>query len=188
MNAATWSATFAGVSAGVAIISAAVSGFAAWRSREAKNVAEKKRDEAVQAATDAASGIGRIATVQESRQTAAQSAQASSVVFVLSEVQRGFSGWRVQNDSDKPVTNVIVRGAAGAQIVVYRGSGPEQVPEYVEHTLGAHQQSRLMFRPTGIDAVHADPAEGERMSLQITDAQYKTWIRIGSQPPQPVNP
>ena len=55
MNAGTWSAIFAGVSAVVALVSAIVSGVAAWRSREAKRVAEKKRDEAVEAAKNVAS-------------------------------------------------------------------------------------------------------------------------------------
>lgn len=186
MEAGTLSAVFAGVSAGVAVISAGVSAVAAWRSRDAKRVAEKKRNEAVEAAQNVASGIDRLALVQESRQTAEASAQASSVVFVRSEIQRGFSGWLVQNDSDRPVTNVAVRSTAGAKIVVYHGSGPDHLPEYVEHTVGAHQQSRLTFRPAGSDSAHADDSEAERMSLRFTDARGQEWERIGSQGAQPV--
>lgn len=88
----TWSVIFAGVSAAVALASAIASGVSAWRSREAKKVAEKKRDEAVEAAQNVASGVDRLARVQESRQSAEQTAQASSVTIALSEVQRGFSG------------------------------------------------------------------------------------------------
>lgn len=168
-----------GISAAVALVSAIVAGVSALRSREARRVAEEKRDEAVAAANQVASATDRIAAVQESRQTIEESAQASSVVLVLSEAQRGFSGWRVQNDSSQPVTNVAVRGTASAQIVVYRGSGPEHLTEYVEQTLGAHQQSRLMFRPTGSDAVHADGAEVELMVLRFTDARGQT-VRRGS--------
>jgi len=186
--AGTWSAIFAGVSAVVALVSAVVAGVSALRSREAKRVAEKKRDEAVEAAKNVASGVDRLARVEESRQTAEESAQASSVVLVLSEVQRGFSGWRVQNDSDRPVTNVVVRDATGAQIVVYRGSGPEPLPEYAEETIGAHQQSRLMFRPTGANAAQADPSEVERMSLRFNDSRHQAWERIGAQPPRRVDP
>lgn len=182
-----------GISAAVALGSAIVAGVSALRSREAKRIAEAKRDEAVQAAKDVASDVGRIATVQESRQraeearnTAEQSAQASSVLIVLSEVQRGFSGWKVHNESSQPVTNVVVSGLAGAQIVVYLGSGPEPRSEYVEPTVGAYQQSRLMFRPTGTDAVHADASEIERMALRFTDARQQTWEKIGSQPVRPV--
>ncbi|MHA0288229.1 hypothetical protein ACXYX3_17485 [Mycobacterium sp. C3-094] len=182
-----------GVSAAVALGSAIAAGVSALRSREAKRIAEEKRDEAVQAAKDVASDVGRIATVQESRQraeearnTAEQSAQASSVLIVLSEVQRGFSGWKVHNESSQPVTNVVVSGLAGAQIVVYLGSEPEPRSEYVEPTVGAYQQSRLMFRPTGTDAVHADASEIERMALRFTDARQQTWEKIGSQPVRPV--
>ncbi|BBX15220.1 hypothetical protein CRI77_22405 [Mycolicibacterium duvalii] len=182
-----------GISAAVAVGSAIVAGVSALRSREAKRIAEEKRDEAVQAAKDVASDVGRIATVQESRQraeearnTAEQSAQASSVLIVLSEVQRGFSGWKVHNESSQPVTNVVVSGVAGAQIVVYLGSGPEPRSEYVEPTVGAYKQSRLMFRPTGTDAVHADASEIERMALRFTDARQQTWEKIGSQPVRPV--
>lgn len=187
MNAGTWSAIFAGVSATVAAVSAVVAAVAAVRSKRAKNVAEQKRDEAVEAAKTVASGVGRIATVQESRQTAAESAQASSVVFVPSPIQGGRTGWRVQNDSDQPVTNVVVRSATGAKIQVYNNN-LDQLPEYVEHALGAHQHSQVMFRPTDSEAVRADPAEVERMSLRFTDARHQTWERIGSQRPQPVNP
>lgn len=132
--------------------------------------------------------MARIAAVQESRQTSESSAQASSVVFVLSEIQRGFSGWKVQNDSDQPVTNVVVQGVAGAQIVVYKGSGPEPVPEYVEHTIGAHQQSQRMFRPTGSDAAQADGTEAGRMVLRFTDSRDQRWERVGSQPPTRIGP
>jgi hypothetical protein len=83
-----------------------VAGVSALRSREAKEIAEERADEAVKAAKTVASGVDRLARVHESRQTAEESAQASSVVLVLSEVQRGFSGWRVQNDGDRPVTNL----------------------------------------------------------------------------------
>lgn len=177
-----------GISAAVALVSAIVAGVSALRSREARRVAEEKRDEAVAAANQVASATDRIAAVQESRQTIEESAQASSVVLVLSEAQRGFSGWRVQNDSSQPVTNVAVRGTASAQIVVYRGSGPEHLTEYVEQTLGAHQQSRLMFRPTSSDAVHADEAEVELMVLRFTDARGQTWERCGSQSARRVSP
>jgi hypothetical protein len=187
VNAGTWSAIFAGVSAAVAVVSAILSGIAALRSRDAKKVAEQKRDEAVAAAQAMASGVGRIATVQESRLTAAESAQASGVVFVQSPIQGGRTGWRVQNDSEQPVTNVVVRSTTGAKIQVYNND-LTQLDEYVEHTLGAHQQSQLMFRPTDSEAVRADPAEVERMSLRFTDARHQTWERIGSQRPQPVNP
>ena len=176
-----------GISAAVAVVSAIVAGVSALRSREAKSVAEKKRNEAVDAATEVASAVGRIATIQESRQTAAECAQASSVILVLSEVQRGFSGWRVQNDSDQPVTNVVVRGATGGKIVVYRGSGPEPLTEYAEHVLGAHQKSQLMFRPTDTDAVHATSSDVERMALRFTDARNQTWERIGSQRAQQID-
>lgn len=184
-----------GISAAVALGSAIVAGVSALRSREAKRIAEEKRDEAVQAAKDVASDVGRIATVQESRQraeesryTAEQSAQASSVLIVLSEVQRGFSGWKVHNESSQPITNVVVSGVAGAQIVVYLGSGPEPRSEYVEPTVGANQRSRLMFRPTGTDAVHADASDIERMALRFTDARQQRWEKIGSQPVRPVVP
>jgi hypothetical protein len=187
MQAAGFSALFAGVSATVAAVSAVVSAVAAWRSRAAKKVAERKRDEAVEAAKTAASGIGRIATVQESRQTAAESAQASSVVFVQSPIQGGRSGWRVQNYSEQPVTNVVVRSTTGAKIQIYNNN-LDHLDEYVEHTLGAHQYSQQMFRPTDSEAVRADPAEVERMSLRFTDAGQQTWERIGSQPPQRVGP
>lgn len=181
-------AIISGMSAFVAVASAIAAAVSAVRSRKSKEIAETKRDEAVAAAIKAASATDRIAAVQESRLTIEESAQASSVVLVLSEVQRGFSGWRVQNDSSQPVTNVAVRGAASAQIVVYRGSGPEHLTEYVEQTLGAQQQSRLMFRPTGSDAVHADGAEVELMVLRFTDARGQTWERCGSQSARRVGP
>lgn len=41
----TWKLIFTGVSAGVALLSAIVSAVAWWRSREAKKVAEAKRNE-----------------------------------------------------------------------------------------------------------------------------------------------
>lgn len=176
---------FAGVSAGVALVSAIAAGIAAFRSRSAQRVAEKKRDEAVEAATKVANGVDRIARVQESRQTADESAQASSVVFVRSPAHGGRTGWRVQNDSDQPVTNVVVRSATGAKIQVYNND-LSQLTEYVEHMLGGHQQSQFMFRPTDSDAVHADPAEVERVSLRFIDARLQMWERIGSQPPQRV--
>ncbi len=182
----TWKLIFAGISAGVALVSAIVSGVAAWRSRSAKKVAEAKRDEAVEAANKVASGVDRIAQVQESRQTADESAQASSVGFARSPVQGGRTGWRVQNDSDQPVTDVVVRSTTGAKIVVYNNDLP-RLTEYVEHTLGGHQQSQFMFRPTDSDAVRADPAELERMALRFTDARHQTWERIGSQRPRRVN-
>jgi hypothetical protein len=43
-----------------------------------------------------------------------------------------------------------------------------------------------MFRSTDSDAVRADPAEVERMSLRFTDARRQTWERIRTQPPQRV--
>jgi len=79
--------------------------------------------------------------VQESRQTAAELAQASSVVSVRSPIQGGRTGWRVQKDSDQPVTNVVVHSTTGAKIQVYNND-LTQLSEYVEHTLGAHQRSR----------------------------------------------
>lgn len=188
MAAGTWSAIFAGVSAAVALVSAIVSGMSALRSRQAKQVAEKKRDEAVEAAQNVASGVDRLVRVQESRQTVEQTAQASSVTIALSEVQRGFSGWKVHNDSGQPITNVVVSGVGGEQIVVYLGSGPEQRPEYVEPTVGAYQQSRLMFRPTGTDAVHADASDLERMALRFIDARQQRWEKIGTAPFRPVDP
>lgn len=142
----TWKLIFTGVSAGVALLSAIASAVAWWRSREAKKIAEQKRDEAVKAAQSVASATTRIADVQESFQTAEASAQASSVVFVRSVPQRGFSGWKVENYSDQPVTNVVVRSATGAKIRVYNND-MDQLPEYVEHILGARQQSHRMFRP-----------------------------------------
>jgi hypothetical protein len=178
----TWSVIFAGVSAAVALVSAIASGVAAWRSREAKRVAEEKRDEAVAAANKVATG-DRIAQVHESRQTADESSQASSVVFVQSPVKGGRTGWRVQNDSDQPVTKVAVSSATGAKIQVYNND-LSQLTEYVEHTLGGRQQSQLMFRPTDSDGAQADPAEVERMAVRFTNARRQTWERIGSQPPQ----
>ncbi|NGX07367.1 hypothetical protein [Mycobacteroides franklinii] len=175
-----------GISAAVAVVSAVAAGVSALRSREAKRIAEEKRDEAVAAATKVASATDRIAAVQESRQIIESSAQASCIVIVLSEMQRGYSGWWVQNYSDQPVTDVVVRGTGGAQIVVYRGSGPESLREYPLHTLGARQHSKLAFRPTGVSAVHADPGEVERMALRFTDARGQIWERVGTQSPQPV--
>lgn len=138
-----------GISAAVAVVSAIVAGVSALRSREAKEIAEKKRDEAVDAAVTVASATTRIAAVHGSRQATEAVAQASSVVVVIAKIQAGFSGWRVQNDSDQPVTNVAVRAADGGQIVVYRGSGTDHVPEYTEPVVGAHRHSEKMFRPTG---------------------------------------
>ena len=34
-------------------------------------------------------------------------------------IQGGRTGWRVLNDSDQPVTNVVVRSTTGAKIQVY---------------------------------------------------------------------
>jgi hypothetical protein len=59
-----------GISAAVALVSAAVAGVSALRSRKAKEIAEPKRDEAVEAAKNVASGVDRLVRVQESRQTA----------------------------------------------------------------------------------------------------------------------
>ncbi|WP_074331530.1 hypothetical protein [Mycobacteroides abscessus] len=170
----------------IALASALVSAISALRSREAKRIAEEKRDEAVTAAQTTAEALSRLAKAQESRQAVQKSVQASCVVFDLAEIQRGFSGWWVRNDSDQPVTNVVVRGVDGTQIVVYRGSGPEPLPEYPVHTLGARQRSELAFRPTGSSAVHADHSEVERMALRFTDARGQGWERIGAQAPQPV--
>lgn len=83
---------------------------------------------------------------------------------------------------------MVVSGVGGEQIVVYLGSGPEQRPEYVEPTVGAYQRSRLMFRPTGTDAVHADATHLERMALQFTDARQQRWEKIGTAPVRPVEP
>jgi hypothetical protein len=179
-----WNVIFAGVSAGVALLSAIAAAIAAVLSRSAKREAEEKRDEAVEAAKGVASGVGRLVEMQESRDVVEESAQAYGVVFELSEVQRGFTGWRVRNDSDQPVTNVAVRGTTGLPIVVYRGSGPDSEPEYFEHALSAHQQSQLMFRPTGTTAVRTNPAEAELMAVRFTDARNQIWDRVGGQPPR----
>ncbi|ULE33328.1 hypothetical protein [Mycobacterium sp. IDR2000157661] len=84
-----------------------------------QGTAEKKRDEAVAAAIKAASASDRIATVQESRLTIEESAQAFSVVIVPAPIKGGRSGWHVLNDSDQPVTRVAVSSATGAKIQVY---------------------------------------------------------------------
>jgi hypothetical protein len=176
-----------GTSAAVALVSAIVAGVSALCSREAKRIAEEKRDEAVAAANKVASATDRIAAVQESRRIAEESAQASSIVFVRSPVKGGRTGWRVQNDSGQPVTNVAVRSVTGAKIQVYDNE-LSQLIDYVEHTLGAHHQSQLMFRPTDSDGAQADPAEVQRMAVRFTDARGQTWERIGSQSPGLVDP
>ena len=172
-----------GISALVAVVSAIAAAVSALRSRKAKEIAETKRDEAVEAAKSVASSTGRIADVQESRETVEASAQAASVVFVRSVPQRGFSGWKVENYSDQPVTEVAVRSTTGAAIRVYNND-MEQLPEYVEHILGAHQQSHRMFRPTDAEGAQADPAETERMAVRFTDSRGQTWERIGSKSAQ----
>lgn len=182
-----WNVIFAGVSAGVALLSAIAAAVSAVLSRSAKREAEEKRDEAVAAAKNVATGVGRLVQMQESRDAVEVSAQAYGVVFELSEVQRGFTGWRVRNDSDQPVTDVIVRGATGSPIVVYRGSGPDSVPEHREHALSAHQQSQFMFRPTGTTAAQTNPAEADLMAVQFTDTRNQTWERVGTQAPRLVS-
>lgn len=164
----------------MALVSAILFGVSALRSRQAKQ-------EAIEAAQHVASGVARLAQVQGSRQAAEQTAQASSVTIARSQVQHGRSGWRVDNGSDQPITDVEVSGVGGEQILLYLGSGPEQRPKYVEPTVGAHQQSQWMFRPTGTAAVHADDSDLERMALRFTDARNQTWEKIGTAPVRLVN-
>jgi hypothetical protein len=183
----TWKLIFTGVSAVVALLSAIASAVAWWRSREAKVVAERKRDEAVDAATRVAAAADRIAEVQESRKTAEESTQASSVVFVRSITVGNRNGWRVHNDSDQPVRNVSVRSTAGAMIQVYNNN-LDRMSEYVEHNLGAHQQSQLCFRLTDGEGLRPDASEVERMAVRFTDAREQTWERVGTQQPTRVAP
>lgn len=176
-----------GISALVAVASAIAAAVSAVRSRKSKEIAETKRDEAVAAATKAASATDRIAAVQESRRTAEESAQASSVVFVRSKTLGNRTGWRVHNDSDQPVRNVAVRSTAGAMIQVYNNN-LDRLSEHVEHNLGAHQQSQLMFRPTDGEGLRPDPSEVERMAVRFTDAREQIWERVGTQAPQRIDP
>lgn len=176
-----------GISAFVALVSAIVAGVSAIKSRDAKRIAEEKRDEAVAAAIKAASATDRIAAVQESRLTIEESSQAFSVVIVPAPIKGGRSGWHVLNDSDQPVTRVAVSSSSGAKIQVYNND-LTQFEEYVEHTVAGHSHSQLRFRPTDAEAARADPAEVERMVLRFTDARNQTWKRVGTQAPQRVEP
>ncbi|WP_156664394.1 hypothetical protein [Mycobacterium sp. 852002-51613_SCH5001154] len=176
-----------GISAFVAVASAIAAAVSAVRSREAKRIAEEKRDEAVGAAIKAASATDRIAAVQESRLTVEDSAQAFSVVIVPAPIKGGRSGWHVLNDSDQPVTRVAVSSATGAKIQVYNND-LTQFEKYVEHTLAGHSHSQLRFRPTDADGARTDPAEVERMVLRFTDARNQTWERVGAQAPRLIDP
>lgn len=176
-----------GISAFVAVASAIAAAVSAFRSREAKRIAEEKRDEAVGAAIRAASATDRIAAVQESRLTMEESAQAYSVVIVPAPIVGGRSAWHVLNDSDQPVTRVAVSSGTGAKIQVYNND-LTQFEEYVEHTLAGRAHSQLRFRPTDADGAKADPAEVERMVLRFTDACNQRWERVGTQAPQPIEP
>jgi hypothetical protein len=185
VEATTFSAVFAGISATVAAGSAVGSWVSARRSRSAKTDAENKRDEAVTAAQAAADALRSIATTQETAQIEMESAQAARVGFVPSPVGRGRTGWRVQNDSDAPITAVEVSTTTSAKIVVYRGSGPDNQDHYDEPVISAGQTTPRMFRPADSDAAAANPAEVERMIVRFTDARGQRWERTGSQAPQP---
>jgi hypothetical protein len=205
MQAATASAAFAGVSAAVALGSALGALIAASRSRSDKKQTELRSDESLKAAQAAAVALGRIAQVQESLHASTESAQAAHesaeaeresseaehesaqakrVGFVPSPVQRGRTGWRIKNDSDAPVYAVEVRTTNRAKVVVYRGSGPDQVDSDDEPLLTAHESSQMMFRPADSDAAAADPSELERMTVTFTDARGQRWERIGWRPPR----
>lgn len=172
-----------GISALVALVSAVVAGVSALRSREAKQIAEQKRDEAVAAASKVATATGRIADVQEQRQTAEASAQASSIVIVSAPISGGGrAGWQVHNGSAQPVTQVAVSTATGAQIQVY-DNDLTRFEEYIEHTLAGQSRSQLSFRPTDADGARIDPAEVGRIVLRFTDTHNQRWERIGTAPP-----
>ncbi|MEX3755541.1 hypothetical protein ABFW00_06830 [Mycobacteroides abscessus] len=174
-----------GISAAVALVSAIVAAISALRSREAKRIAEEKRDEAVTAATKVASATDRIAAVQESRQIAEASAQASSIVIVQAPIRGGRSGWHVQNGSDQPITQVAVSSTTGAKIQIYNND-LTQFEEYLEPTVSGYAHSQWPFRAIDSEAAKADPAEVERFVLRFTDARRQRWERIGSQPPEAV--
>lgn len=176
-----------GISAVVAVASAIASGLAWLRSRDARDEAEKQRNQAVAASIKAASAIDRIAAVQESQLTIEESAQAFSVVIVPAENWQDRVGWHVLNDSDQPVTQVGVRSATGAKIKTYNNDLTEY-DEYVEPTLARQARSQLSFRPTDGEGPKGRPEEIETMVLRFTDARRQTWERVGSQPPQRLNP
>jgi hypothetical protein len=133
------------------------------------------------AASAIATDLARIASNRDAVKANEDSKRAQAVGIVTSPVSGGRTGWRVGNDSDLPVTAVKVRTTTGAQVVVYRGSGPHWVDEYEEATLGAHASSQLMFRPADSDAIRAEPSEAGCLAVSFHDAQGQHWKPIGSQ-------
>jgi len=77
---------------------------------------------------------------------------------------------------------VMTCSTTGAKIRVHTND-MEQLPEYLQRTLGARQQSERMFRPTD-----SEGAQVERMALRFTDTREQRWERIGSQAARRIEP
>ena len=104
----------------------------------------------------------------------------------ITHVSADAADWIADVVSER-LPGVVTCSTTGAKIRVYTND-MEQLPEYLQRTLGARQQSERIFRPTDSEGAQVDPAEIERMALRFTDTREQRWERIGSQAARRIEP
>jgi hypothetical protein len=140
----------------------------------------------VMAGNDVAADVARLAAESEARHASEVSSYAKRVGFVIAPAQGGRSGWKVENNSDASISDVIVATTNGAKVVVYYGRGPEWQNDYREGVIGAGQTTQRMFRPSDSEAgAAAEWSEVDTLAVTFTDANDARWRRVGTQPAEP---